>query len=74
MNEPAFYMRMLAVPSPDEQRALAALLSSRLQQIEQLQRHKLDAIAALLWQLSAEGGRAAAAAAATWALGKSSPN
>ena len=56
MNEPAFYMRMLAVPSPDEQRALAALLASRLQQIEQLQRHKLDAIAALLWQLSAEGG------------------
>ena len=56
MNEPAFYMRMLAVPSPDEQRALAALLASRLQQIEQLQRHKLDAIAALLWQLSTEGG------------------
>ena len=56
MNEPAFYMRMLAVPSPDEQRALAALLASRLQQIEQLQRHKLDAIAALLWRLSAEGG------------------
>ena len=56
MNEPAFYMRMLAVPSPDEQRALAALLSSRLRQIEQLQRHKLDAIAALLWQLSGEGG------------------
>ena len=56
MNEPAFYMRMLAVPSPDEQRALAALLSSRLRQIEQLQRHKLDAIAALLWQLSTEGG------------------
>ena len=54
MNEPAFYMRMLAVPSPDEQRALAALLASRLQQIEQLQRHKLDAIAALLWQLSTE--------------------
>ena len=68
MNEPAFYMRMLAVPSPDEQRALAALLSSRLQQIEQLQRHKLDAIAALLWQLSAEGGRAAAAGAAAAAL------
>ena len=68
MSEPAFYMRMLAVPSPDEQRALAALLSSRLRQIEQLPRHKLDAIAALLWQLSAEGGRAAAAGAAAAAL------
>jgi len=60
MRDPAFYVRLRAVPEAAEQRAMVALLHRKMQQIVELQCRKLDAVAALLWQLSGAAGFGAA--------------
>ena len=72
LQDPSFYLRIRLVPSPPQMRLLTARLLQRMDQIERLQRTKLDASATLLWELArcgrlasgAAGGAAAPAAGA----------